>query len=194
MQATVKKITLSAALLCAIASACATFFLQAANAAASTAATATGATAAPTETADTSRQGASGQQSASGSREGKALATWFGPGLFGNRTACGQVLTKRLVGLANRTLPCGTLVKVSFRGHALTIPVVDRGPYGPLHASFDLTQAAAGKLHMTETSRVAAAIVGHIANSPRLGLPTASGTEASRTAPPSATAGGAAAG
>lgn len=196
----VKKITLSAALLCAIVPACATIVLQPASAQAASAATATstGATAAPSATtaaANTGRQGAPSSQNASGSREGTALATWFGPGLFGNQTACGQVLTRRLVGLANRTLPCGTLVKVSFRGRALTLPVVDRGPYGPLHASFDLTQAAARMLHMTETSRVAAAIVGHVHSTPRLGLPNAVGAGAGKTAQQSAaTAGGAAAG
>ena len=45
-----------------------------------------------------------------------ALATWFGPGFYGQTTACGQTLTPAVVGVANRTLPCGTLVKVSYRG------------------------------------------------------------------------------
>jgi rare lipoprotein A (peptidoglycan hydrolase) len=187
MQATVKKIMLSIALLCAVAPAWAAIALQAPAAEASTAST--GAAVAPAQTAG------SGGRGSSGPGEGAALATWFGPGLFGNQTACGQVLTRRLVGLANRTLPCGTLVKVSFRGRALTIPVVDRGPYGPLHASFDLTQAAARMLRMTETSRIDAAIVGHVANSPRLGLPAAHGSGLSRNAQrAAATAGGAAAG
>lgn len=197
MQATVKKITLSAALLCAIVPACATIALQLASAQAASAAvaTATGATAAPSATASTGRQGTPSPQSAPGPREGTALATWFGPGLFGNQTACGQVLTRRLVGLANRTLPCGTLVRVSFRGRALTLPVVDRGPYGPLHASFDLTQAAARVLHMTETSRVAAAVVGHVRSSPRLGLHTAPDARIGKTTQhASTTAGGVAAG
>lgn len=36
--------------------------------------------------------------------------SWYGSGFYGQRTACGQTLTKTLVGVANRTLPCGTLV------------------------------------------------------------------------------------
>src|ERR1700677_3782954 len=40
-----------------------------------------------------------------------ALATWFGPGFYGQHTACGQTLTPATVGVANRKLPCGTLVK-----------------------------------------------------------------------------------
>src|SRR5271157_258881 len=57
------------------------------------------------------------------------IATWFGPGFYGKKTACGQTMTPALVGVANRTLPCGTLVKVSYHGHLLTLPVIDRGPY-----------------------------------------------------------------
>ena len=57
------------------------------------------------------------------------VATWFGPGFYGQKTACGQTLMPGVVGVANRTLPCGTLVKVSYKGHTLTVPVLDRGPY-----------------------------------------------------------------
>jgi len=57
--------------------------------------------------------------------------SWYGPGFIGSHTACGQVLTKTLIGVAHRTLPCGTLV--TFRnpanGRKVTAPVVDRGPY-----------------------------------------------------------------
>src|SRR5438128_932165 len=48
-----------------------------------------------------------------------SMATWFGPGFYGQRTACGQVLTPAVVGVAHRSLPCGTLVKVSYRGRRL---------------------------------------------------------------------------
>jgi hypothetical protein len=57
--------------------------------------------------------------------------SWYGPGFYGQHTACGQVLTDTLMGVAHRTLPCGTLV--TFRnpatGQTVTVPVVDRGPY-----------------------------------------------------------------
>lgn len=57
--------------------------------------------------------------------------SWYGPGFYGQRTACGYALTTTLLGVANRTLPCGTLV--TFRnprnGRTITVPVVDRGPY-----------------------------------------------------------------
>jgi rare lipoprotein A (peptidoglycan hydrolase) len=164
--------------------------------AASTAA-AVGATAAPAEPSDgssTAPEKPSGQQSPAVSQEGISLATWFGPGLFGNQTACGQILTKRLAGLANRTLPCGTLVKVTYRGRHLTLPVVDRGPYGPLHANWDITQAAAKQLGMTETSKVDAQIVGHVQNSPNLGEPAGSSpTSAAKPQPTDGATGGASA-
>src|SRR3989442_14064803 len=80
-----------------------------------------------------------------------SLATWFGPGFYGRRTACGQVLTPAIVGLANRKLPCGTLVTVTYRGRRLTMPVIDRGPYGGNGAQWDLTAAAARALGLTDT-------------------------------------------
>ncbi len=49
-----------------------------------------------------------------------AIATWFGPGFYGQQTACGQTLTPATVGVANRKLPCGTLVKVTYHGQRLT--------------------------------------------------------------------------
>jgi len=55
--------------------------------------------------------------------------SWYGPGLYGNGTACGQTLTKELVGVAHRTLPCGTLVMFRYNGKVVTAPVIDRGPY-----------------------------------------------------------------
>jgi rare lipoprotein A (peptidoglycan hydrolase) len=81
------------------------------------------------------------------------LATWYGPGLYGNRTACGEKLTHSLLGLADRTLPCGTPVSVSYNGETLTLPVIDRGPYAN-NATLDLTSAAATELGLTETSTV----------------------------------------
>jgi rare lipoprotein A len=102
-----------------------------------------------------------------------AIATWFGPGFYGQRTACGQTLTPATVGVANRKLPCGTLVKVTFHGQRLTVPVVDRGPYAN-NADWDLTAAAAQALGIEETVRVATAVVGTVPNTPTLGLPPVS--------------------
>ena len=82
-----------------------------------------------------------------------AVASWYGPGFFGRRTACGQKLTKRTVGVAHRTLPCGTLVELYRGGRTLTVPVIDRGPFGA-GRDWDLTQAAAERLGVRATVRI----------------------------------------
>jgi rare lipoprotein A (peptidoglycan hydrolase) len=70
-----------------------------------------------------------------------AGATWYGPGLYGNGTACGQTLHPGTIGVAHRTLPCGTTVKINYQGHSLVTKVIDRGPYTPGN-DFDLTNGA----------------------------------------------------
>jgi rare lipoprotein A len=83
------------------------------------------------------------------------IATWFGPGFYGRRTACGQRMTHRLLGVAHRTLPCGTKVALLYKGRTITVPVVDRGPFGH-GASYDLTSATAQALGVTQTARIGA--------------------------------------
>jgi rare lipoprotein A (peptidoglycan hydrolase) len=82
-------------------------------------------------------------------------ATWYGPGFYGRRTACGQRLTRTTVGVAHKTLPCGTKVTFYHRGRFVNVAVIDRGPYAR-GVSWDLTYGAARKLGMTATSAVRA--------------------------------------
>ncbi len=86
------------------------------------------------------------------------IATWFGPGSYGSRTACGEILTPALVGVAHRTLPCGTMVDIVYGGQTMSVPVVDRGPYAN-GASIDLTTATAAALGVTDTVRIGALAV-----------------------------------
>jgi len=69
--------------------------------------------------------------------------SWYGPGFYGKRTACGHAYTTQIMGVAHRSLPCGTMVR--FRnprnGVEITIPVIDRGPYVP-GRTWDLSGAA----------------------------------------------------
>src|SRR5438270_7249586 len=116
-----------------------------------------------------------------------ALATWFGPGFYGHKTACGQTLTPGVVGVANRTLPCGTLVKVTYSAHSVTLPVLDRGPYSHI-ADWDLTAGAAQALGIIDTVRIRTRVVGKTANTPALGAPAVA------PAPASGLSGGALAG
>ena len=85
----------------------------------------------------------------------RARATWYGPGLYGRRTACGLRLTKSTLGVAHRTLPCGTLVELFKDGRTVTVPVIDRGPFRP-GTSYDLTYATAQTLGMQATTTLGA--------------------------------------
>ncbi len=118
-----------------------------------------------------------------------ALATWFGPGFYGQTTACGQTLTPAVIGVANRTLPCGTLVKFSYKGRAATVPVIDRGPYAHNGAQWDLTTEAAHVLGMADTARLHTSIVGSVPNTPTLGLPPGAPTSQQEAAALAATGG-----
>lgn len=69
------------------------------------------------------------------------LASWYGgPGMEGTGTACGVTLTAATLGVAHRTLPCGTSVALYRRGRTLVVPVIDRGPF-VRGRSWDLTFA-----------------------------------------------------
>ncbi len=74
-----------------------------------------------------------------------AGASWYGPGLYGRRTACGERLGPNTLGVAHKRLPCGTVVKFVFRGRTLITRVIDRGPYVRGRA-WDLTAAASEAL------------------------------------------------
>jgi rare lipoprotein A len=80
-------------------------------------------------------------------------ASYYGPGLWGNRTACGKVLRRGMRGVAHRTLPCGTDVAVYANGRIAIFPVIDRGPYTK-GVALDLTKAAANRLRLTTTQSV----------------------------------------
>ena len=80
------------------------------------------------------------------------LATWYGPGFYGNSTACGKTLTTETLGVAHRTLPCGTKVSLLYQGRTITVEVIDRGPYSD--ADWDLTQETAERLGFSGTDEV----------------------------------------
>jgi rare lipoprotein A len=66
-----------------------------------------------------------------------AEASWYGGG---GTLACGGSLTSSTMGVANKTLPCGTLITLRYDGRTVRVPVVDRGPYVE-GREFDLTEA-----------------------------------------------------
>jgi rare lipoprotein A (peptidoglycan hydrolase) len=85
-------------------------------------------------------------------------STWYGPGFYGNRTACGQRLTRSTMGVAHRTLPCGAKVSLRAGGRSVVVPVIDRGPYAR-GVTYDLTRATAAHLGVMHTARIGAAIL-----------------------------------
>jgi rare lipoprotein A (peptidoglycan hydrolase) len=89
-------------------------------------------------------------------------------------------------------------VQIGYRGHQLTVPVLDRGPYGHNGAMWDLTSGAARALEIKETVHITTEIVGSVPNTPTLGEPPATealspGTPSGSlaAAPAAATTGGA---
>jgi rare lipoprotein A len=88
----------------------------------------------------------------------RSIATLYGPGFYGHRTACGQILRRGTIGVANRTLPCGTPVQIYYKGNVITVPVIDRGPYAH-GANWDLTMATGRVLGILDTEVIGAAPV-----------------------------------
>lgn len=73
------------------------------------------------------------------------VASWYGPGFHGRRTACGQVYNEWGMTAAHRTLKCGTRLEVHSGGKSADVVVTDRGPYieGRI---LDLSRGAAQEL------------------------------------------------
>ena len=80
-------------------------------------------------------------------------ASWYGPGLYGNKLGCGGTLTTGTVGVAHKSLPCGTKVTFRYRGRSVAARVVDRGPYVG-GREWDLTAALKQKLGFPSTGTV----------------------------------------
>ncbi len=82
-----------------------------------------------------------------------SAASWYGPGFYGGRTACGRTLNATTLGVANRTLPCGTHVTFHYGRHTVTATVIDRGPYAS-GRNWDLTPATKARLGFPSTGTV----------------------------------------
>jgi rare lipoprotein A len=78
------------------------------------------------------------------------LASWYGPGFYGKRTASGTVYTGTALAAAHPSLPFGTLVRVTnlANGRAVVVVIDDRGPFVRGRV-IDLSAAAARRLGMT---------------------------------------------
>jgi rare lipoprotein A len=77
-----------------------------------------------------------------------AYASWYGPGLYGNHLGCGGRLSPGRLGVAHKTLPCGSKVTLRRGTRTVRVRVIDRGPY-VAGREYDLTEATARKLRFT---------------------------------------------
>ena len=82
-----------------------------------------------------------------------ALASWYGPGLYGNNLGCGGRLGTGTVGVAHKSLPCGTKLTLRVGKRIVRARVIDRGPYVGAR-EFDLTAATKQKLGFGSTGTV----------------------------------------
>jgi rare lipoprotein A len=80
----------------------------------------------------------------------RSFASWYGPGFYGRRLACGGRLRYGQIGVAHKRLRCGTRVTLRYRGRTVIAPVIDRGPYVG-GREFDLTAATKRRLRFPST-------------------------------------------
>ena len=78
-------------------------------------------------------------------------ATWYGPGLYGNKTASGEVLKEGTMTAAHSSLPLGTEVKVTRldTDESVTVVINDRKPYKE-GTVIDLAHGAADALDIDD--------------------------------------------
>jgi len=77
------------------------------------------------------------------------MASWYGPGLHGRRSASGERFDQHALTAAHRTLPFGTQVRVTNlnNGQSVVVRINDRGPFSHSRV-IDLSRAAASALGM----------------------------------------------
>jgi rare lipoprotein A len=80
------------------------------------------------------------------------IASYYGRGFHGKKTASGERFSKRALTAAHRTLPFGTRVRVTNldNGKSVVVKINDRGPFKK-NRIIDLSQAAAKKIDMMKT-------------------------------------------
>jgi rare lipoprotein A len=82
----------------------------------------------------------------------EGIASWYGPGFHGNRSASGEVFNQNALTAAHRTLPFGTVVRVVNlnNGRDVVVRINDRGPYTGGRI-IDLSRGAAQEIGLTQS-------------------------------------------
>jgi rare lipoprotein A len=100
---------------------------------------------------------------ASGVHVQNGYATYMARKFHGRTSASGERFDERRLVAAHRTLPFGSLVRVTNvdNGRSVTVRIVDRGPYGKNYREgtiIDLSRAAARRLRMIEDGQIPARV------------------------------------
>ena len=86
------------------------------------------------------------------------VTSWYGPGFHGRTTASGERFNPYAMTAAHRTLPFGSVVRVTYKGRSVTVRINDRGPFIK-GRSLDLSKAAAQRIGCAGVCRVKMTVV-----------------------------------
>ncbi len=82
----------------------------------------------------------------------EGIASWYGPGFHGKKTANGEIYNQNAMTAAHKTLPLGSVVEVKnlSNGKKITVRINDRGPFikGRI---IDLSKKGAARLNMLDS-------------------------------------------
>ncbi|MEE7450023.1 septal ring lytic transglycosylase RlpA family lipoprotein [Methylobacterium radiotolerans] len=92
------------------------------------------------------------------SDEQAGVASWYGPGFHGRKTANGERFDMNALTAAHRTLPLGTQVRVTntHTGKSVVVRINDRGPYVGRRL-IDLSKASAQAIGLSGLAKVSIA-------------------------------------
>ena len=91
----------------------------------------------------------------------EGLATWYGPGFHGRKTANGEIFDINKITAAHKTLPMGTMVEVTNldNNEKIVVRINDRGPFGTKKHIIDLSKKAAREIGVLGVSPVSIKVV-----------------------------------
>lgn len=90
--------------------------------------------------------------------EATVVASWYGPGFHGKKTASGERFNQNAYTAAHKTLPFGTQVRVTYKGRSVTVRINDRGPFIK-GRTIDLSKAAARAIGCLGTCKVSMSVI-----------------------------------
>jgi rare lipoprotein A len=103
----------------------------------------------------------------------RGVASWYGPGFHGNKTANGERYDMHQLTAAHRTLPLGSIavVRSMSTGRQVTVRINDRGPFARGRV-LDLSLAGAHALGMTGagTDQIELRVVGYQGRTTDMGI------------------------